>query len=111
MPRMLRRKLATGAVVAAVVVGGVVVGGGLFEWFRTPGSRSAIPPAPPTTESGPLTFDAPPGTAVPIDPTTTTVAPVESWKVNGSCSKSGRAFLCKVTVTASNHLQYGGVVA
>ena len=101
---MTRRRLATAAAIAAMVVGGA-----LFALSRT-GRPSAIPPAPTTTASSPLTFNAPPGTPAPLDSTTTTDASVVSWKVSGSCFNSGRTFLCKVTVTASNHLQSGGVV-
>jgi len=106
---MTRRKLATGAAVAAVAAS-VLVGGSLFGPSRPPGRQSVIPPAAATTGSSPLTFDAPAGTPAPMDSTTTTGALAVSWKVSGSCSRSGRTFLCKVEVMASNHLQSGGFV-
>ena len=64
---MTRRRLLTVALVAAVVAGGA-----LLAWSRSPGRQSVIAPAPKTTESSQLTFDAPPGTPVAMDSTTTT---------------------------------------
>jgi hypothetical protein len=113
---MSRRNLAAGAAVVVVpvvvvpVVAVVVVGGAFFGPSRTPERQSVIPPAPQITGSSPLTFDAPAATPVPMEVTTTTGAPVVSWKVSGSCVRSGSTFLCKVTVMASNHLQSGGFV-
>lgn len=104
--RMVRRRLAVAAAVAAVVLNVVI-----FEVSRTAANQSTIhPTAPQTTGSSQLTFDAPTSTAAPINATTTTGAPFVSWSVGGSCSKSRQTFLCKVTVMASNDLQSGGFI-
>jgi hypothetical protein len=99
VPCVNRRRLASGAFIAAAVAAGV----GAFVFTRLHSGHAALPAAPPSTTTTVFTFDAPVGRPNPIDPTT---APV--GKRQPTAGRSGKSGAGTTTTTNPGTAKTGG---